>query len=409
MALRFDIYILRQHAVPFLLSFFVYTFVLIMNRLFELVDLIFGKGLEPSTVTLIFLYSLPFIIAITAPMAFLTSVLAVFGRMSEDFEIISLKALGISPLRILPPLVFFAGIFIIFMVYFNNHILPDTNHKVKMLLLEVGEKRPVAELAPRSFISNFPGYILYSRAIDKSSNPAKLEDVILYRKSDDNLTGSEFIISREAGISLDREQNLITFTMSGGQRHILGQFGAYWNMDFDTQYINVFLPPEARPDTSYRGDRELSAQQMSQRVRLWEKDLDSLKRLKDSVSLFSDYPDEGTLISADIQMQGIKNDIDRYSVEIHKKYSLPFAAMTFIFLGVPLGILTRKGGMGAAFGIAILITTVYYIFIVSGETLSDRGFLNPAVAMWSANFFFLALGLFLYHGFFFDSIHFWKR
>lgn len=410
MILPFDVYVLRQHTVPFILSFFVYTFVLIMNRLFELVDLIFGKGLDPATVGLIFLYSLPFIIAITAPMAFLTSVLAVFGRMSEDFEIISMKALGINPLRLLPSLSLFAGVFVVAMVYFNNHILPVTNHRVKLLLLEVGEKRPVAELAPRSFISNFPGYLLYARAIDKSSHPAKLEDVLLYSKIDDAGGNTEFIISREAFISIDRNWNLVTFTMTDGQRHILGQDGAYWSMDFDTQMINIFLPPEARPDTSYRGDREMSAREMAERIRTWNRELDSLRNFRDSaVAASSMPPDEILLSSADIQIQTIESEIDRYSVEIHKKYSLPFAAFTFIFLGVPLGIFTRKGGMGAAFGIAILITTVYYIFIVGGETLSDRGFLNPLVSMWFANIFFLILGLWLYYGFFFDSIHFWKR
>ncbi|MBN1151432.1 LptF/LptG family permease [candidate division WOR-3 bacterium] len=409
MLLSFDIYILRQHAVPFFLSFFVYTFVLIMNRLFELVDLIFGKGLDPGTVGLIFLYSLPFIIAITAPMAFLTSVLAVFGRMSEDFEVIAAKALGINPLRLLVPLVFFATVFILIMVYFNNHILPETNHRVKLLLLEVGEKRPVAELAPRSFISNFPGYLIYARAINKSSNPAKLEDVLLLSKSEVSQENSEFIISKEASISIDREWNMITFKMNEGQRHILGQNGSYWTMAFDTQTINILLPPEARPDTSYRGDREMSAQQMIQRVNSWQRELDSLEKTVMSPPS-TEFPENEALItSLDVQIKSLKSEINRYSVEIHKKYSLPFAALTFIFLGVPLGILSRKGGMGAAFGIAILITTIYYIFIVGGETLSDRGFLNPAISMWSANVFFLTVGLWLYHGFFFDSIHFWKR
>ncbi|KQC13583.1 MAG: hypothetical protein APR63_08165 [Desulfuromonas sp. SDB] len=412
--MAFDLYIIKQMIMPFSLSLFVYTFVLIMNRLFELVDLIFGKGLDPITVGKIFLYSLPFIIAITAPMAFLTAILAVFGRMSEDFEIIAYKALGINPFRILVPLGFTAFLFVFFMIYFNNHILPDSNHKVKVLLMRVSEIRPAAELAPRSFITSFPGYILYARAIDKTSHPATLEDVLLIEKSE--YAPANFVTAQQASITIDNQWNLITFEMNRGQKQVIGEDGIYWEVDFDQQLTNVFLPPEARPDTSHRGDRELSAGQMMNMVSRWQHQYDSLKRELAELQSQShnQIPQDNQLYSRQLetinnQLKALNDQINKYLVEIHKKYSLPFAAITFIFLGAPLGIKTRKGGMGAAFGIAILITTIFYIFIVGGETLSDRGLIPPFWAMWSANIIFLFIGFWLYLGFFMDNLIWWRK
>ncbi len=409
----FDIYILRQQISPFLLSLFVYTFVLIMNRLFELVDLIFGKGLNPLMVGEIFLYSLPFILAITAPMAFLTSILSIFGRMSEDFEIIAYKALGLNPFRLLLPLGFAALVFAFFMVYFNNYILPESNHRVKNLLLVVGEIRPAAELAPRSFIKSFPGYTIYARAIDKTSRPAKLEDVLLIENTDYATFG--YVTARQAFISIDREWNLISFEMIEGQRHISGENGDYWEVDFERQILNVFLPPDARPDTAFRGDRELSAAEMMTYINNWKGDVDSLEKFlltiiesEDEIILQEDML-EHRIAGVNMQIRTVKSEINRYLVEVHKKYSLPFAAITFIFLGAPLGIKVKKGGMGAAFGVAILITTIYYIFIVGGETLSDRGVITPFWSMWSANIIFFIIGIWFYYDFFHDGLKFWKK
>ncbi|MCK5087047.1 MAG: LptF/LptG family permease, partial [Melioribacteraceae bacterium] len=84
-----------------------------------------------------------------------------------------------------------------------------------------------------------------------------------------------------------------------------------------------------------------------------------------------------------------------YWVEIHKKYAIPVACIVFILIGAPLGIMTRKGGLGIAAGISMFFFLLYWAFLIGGEKLSDRGMFSPFLGMWSANILLLILGIYL--------------
>ncbi|OGU57291.1 MAG: hypothetical protein A2V66_11720 [Ignavibacteria bacterium RBG_13_36_8] len=88
-------------------------------------------------------------------------------------------------------------------------------------------------------------------------------------------------------------------------------------------------------------------------------------------------------------------DINRYWVEIHKKYSLPFACIIFVLIGVPLGTMTRRGGFGVAAGVSLIFFLIYWAFLIGGEKLADRGLISPFWGMWSANILLGILGVFL--------------
>jgi lipopolysaccharide export system permease protein len=87
--------------------------------------------------------------------------------------------------------------------------------------------------------------------------------------------------------------------------------------------------------------------------------------------------------------------IDAYLLEVHKKYSLPAACVVFVLVGAPLGILARRGGMAVSVGISIVLFILYWAFLIGGEELSDRGFVSPVLAMWSANILLGLVGLVL--------------
>ena len=88
----------------------------------------------------------------------------------------------------------------------------------------------------------------------------------------------------------------------------------------------------------------------------------------------------------------MERKIRRYQVEIHKKYSIPFACIVFILLGAPVAIKTGRSGMGWGITFSILLFTMYYVFLVSGEELADRQLLAPWLAMWAANILLVAFG-----------------
>ena len=84
---------------------------------------------------------------------------------------------------------------------------------------------------------------------------------------------------------------------------------------------------------------------------------------------------------------------NRYLVEFHKKFAIPFACMVFTLLGVPMAVSSSRSGRGVSVSLAIGVFLVYYLFLVGGEKMADRGRLDPFLAMWSANFFLLAVGI----------------
>lgn len=99
----------------------------------------------------------------------------------------------------------------------------------------------------------------------------------------------------------------------------------------------------------------------------------------------------GNLYTIDNQ----QNAVSTYMVEVHKKYALPFACFFFVLVGVPLGVLTKRGGFGVGAGLSLIFFLLYWIFLIGGEKLADRRLLSPAVAMWSGNAVILLIGLFL--------------
>jgi len=87
--------------------------------------------------------------------------------------------------------------------------------------------------------------------------------------------------------------------------------------------------------------------------------------------------------------------INRYRVEIHKKFSIPFACIIFVLVGSPLAIRMGRSGMNMAVGLSMLFFLVYYVCLIGGEKLADRGFISPVTAMWSPNIFFFVLAVVL--------------
>ncbi len=94
----------------------------------------------------------------------------------------------------------------------------------------------------------------------------------------------------------------------------------------------------------------------------------------------------------------IKNysrNINKYGVEIHKKFSLPFACILFVITGASLGVLTKKGGFAIGTSLSLGFFIVYYIFLIGGEDMADRNIVSPLIGLWTPNLILLIIGLYL--------------
>ncbi len=374
-------YYVKEHLVPFFLALLVLTFILIMNRIFELVFNIVGKGLSVLIVLKVFILSLPFIIALTVPMAVLVAVITVFGKSSQDFEIIAIKSGGVNLYRLIIPVLLAVFLLSMGMVYFNNHILPEANHTVKNLLIDINEKKPTMRLKQGIFSSPFKGYDIYIRKIDQRTS--NIYDVLIYQSEKGKLVK---VVISDSG-EMATAEGRIVLQLFDGEMHEVDQKEPlhYRKLSFKKHtlvfpYDDEFVAKERE----YRSDRELSAFAMGMRIKDVEKEIAKIRK-----------ETAGSKRDRERRINIKLKEINRYRVEIQKKYSIPFASVVFLFLGVPLGIKTRKGGVAVATAISILFFVVYYIFLVGGEELADRGYMPPFWGMWLPNILFFIVGIVL--------------
>lgn len=404
------------------------TFVLIIDFIHQIVELIIGKDLATWTVLKFFVYNLAWMLALSVPMAVLVSTIMAFGRLTSDHEILAIKSSGINLVRLMIPVIIAATLLAGFLMWFNNEVLPEANHAVSTLRGDIQKMRPTFQLQSRVFIDYIPGYIIL---VDKVNHrTSELSGVVIYDQKDRKL--SRTITADSGTVEFSAQGQYITFHLRHGQIHEqdLTNENAYRVSDFESQtFIVQNLGTRLEEtDRSYRGDREMSAAALAEKTHAWEKEIDNYQKIirddtDSALNLILSPPPEllSTAIKRPEMLQQAAtgkayqrhNEVTRllrtrkgqihsntklvnsYDVEIQKKYSLPIACLAFVLIGAPLGVMGRKGGMAISVGISIGLFTLYWAFLIGGEQLADRLVLPPWLAMWAANILLGLIGLLL--------------
>jgi lipopolysaccharide export system permease protein len=310
------------------------------------------------------------------------------------------------------------------MIEFNDRILPDLNKRSRLLWADISAMRPTLVFRSGVFITDIPGYLVLIDKIDHATS--RVESVNI---TDTRVPAKPQIIVAEYGYlkMTDNGRNM-RFTLFNGEVHSLDTQNPdnYRKVSFEEYIKNVsdVQSELVRTDTEFRNDREMSIAQMEQRVdqaslaivpfrqritsalesrvaRLFSDSaaIATSESISDSAAVDEVRSDAAALLRqverGHQQLLAQRKIANKYKIEIYKKYSIPAASLAFVLLGAPLGILTRRGGMGIAIAISIVLFTVYWAFLIGGEDLADRGMMSPFWAMWIANFLMGALGLYL--------------
>ena len=151
-----------------------------MNLLFRMLPKLAGKGIPLLTAIEYFALSLAWILALAVPMAVLISTLSAFGRMAADGEITALRASGVSPRRLIMPALIGGFLMTGWVFYFNNYLLPDMNHRTKLLQIDISRKKPTFNLEANIFNFDIPNYVMLSKNINPETNSLK-ELIIQFR------------------------------------------------------------------------------------------------------------------------------------------------------------------------------------------------------------------------------------
>ena len=417
-------YILREHIGPFLLAFLTITFLLIIDLVPKIIDHIIDKDLEVAVVFEIIGLNLAWMLALSIPMSVLVATLMAFGRLTSDFEITAIKASGVNLLRVLVPLLVAGALLMVGMIEFNDRVLPDLNKRSRLLWADISAMRPTLVFRSGVFITDIPGYLVLLDKIDHSTS--RVESVNITDTRD--RTKPQIIVAEYGYLEMtDRGRNM-RFTLYNGEVHSLDirDPNNYRRVSFEEYVKNVsdVKSELIRSDTEFRSDREMSISDMQDRVGKARLTVEPFRQrmtaalevrashlfsdsfvvkqtdsVTDSAAFSQVRQDAATLLRqverGYQQLQSQQRVVDKYSIEIYKKYSIPAASLAFVLLGAPLGILTRRGGMGVAIAISIVLFTIYWAFLIGGEDLADRGLMSPFWAMWIANILLGALGLYL--------------
>jgi lipopolysaccharide export system permease protein len=390
----------------------------------RIIDRVIDKNLDLLVVLELIGLNLAWMLALSIPMSVLVATLMAFGRLSSDFEITAMKASGINLLNILIPLLIAGSLITYGMIEFSDKVLPDINKKARTLLGDIQAMRPTLIFESGVFITDIPGYLVLIDRIDHETS--YVEGVRITETKDPRKP--RLIIARDGYLEMTDDGRNMRFTLNNGELHTLDLQDPddYHKIDFKNQVINVSGTGSelVRTDSEYRTDREMNIAQMQDHVlRALEAARPVRARIGNYLRSKFDYLFGDTFVSnmpdtvgdraalglvksdASVMVRHVERNNqqidaqkrirDKYLIEIHKKYSIPAASLAFILIGAPLGILARRGGMGVAIAIAILLFIVYWAFLIGGEDVADRGIVSPFWAMWSANILVGAVGLYL--------------
>ncbi len=390
-------YILKEQAGPFAFSMIALTVVLLLNQILKLLRYIVDKNLDPRVVGELFLLSLPFIIVLTIPMAVLLSCVLSYGRLTADSELAAMKASGLPLYRIMAPTLVASAVLAAGLVVFQDRVLPETNHRIRNLTSDIARKRPTFAIEPQLITELDKNTRLRVEGVDHRTGALRGVRILQLR-------------SGAPPVNIMAPRGRMTLDSAGGLTLELFD-GEILDADPDdplglrrTQFTAnsfYFLVDDAfeRTNSDYRGDRELSIGDLRQRIRD-----DRVLMVEEEARVIAERRKSAwppTRAQAQRWQRKAKivatkaREINKYWVEIHKKFAISVACISFVLIGVPLGSIPNRGRNALGIVLCIFLFILHYVCLVGGERFADRGILSPAVAMWAPDVVVSIIGLWL--------------
>ena len=413
-------YILKQHLGPFAFACGLIVFILILDVVLQMMDQVLGKGLAFGVAGRLFVYNLAWIIALAVPMAVLVAVLMAFGRLSADNEIMAVKSSGIGLMRLVYPVIWAAALLTLAMAFFNDRVLPDWNHRARNIAADLRRRKAAVVLKQKEgvFIRELGTYSLLIRRIDEESN--KLSGITVY---DSGQPGAPTTLHARSGeLRIFEEGRYIELTLNDGEYHRVDSdhHENFVRGTFARQVIHIEDRDRAfnQYRSSYRSDREMDISAMLDAIDNSRAEVRGTMAVMDSsVREFvaaavgpngdGSAPEDGKPADLRQRADDLKDRLkkhwllnksrqrkaDAFLVEIHKKFSIAAACLVFVLVGAPLGVIVRSRGAAVSVAVSLSFFFAYWMFLIGGEELADRGYVAPALAMWAPNIVFGLLGV----------------
>ena len=343
---------------PFFLGLLIFTFILLMNKILKLMDMVINKGVGITEVLSLISMLLPSLLVLTLPMSILLAVLICLGKLSSDSELTAIKASGVSLYQMLPPFVVLCVTGFILTSVLTLYLLPRSNLAFRRQLIETAKKHSEASLEEGVFNDSFKDMVVYVNRFNRRKN--NIHGILISDKRDPDLP--TIIVAKEANLFSLPGAGGILFELFDGSLHRLNRRKQSYQYVLFDQYRMKFQFED-------------------------EKAEDELKR-KEMGLLF--------LINEAIRRKRAGVSAIRINVEINKRLAFPFACLVFGLLGVSLGCAWRKGGRSYGFILSIFIVFLYYMLLSVGENLAKSGYLLPFMGIWMPNVVMGTAGIHLF-------------
>ncbi|POY38586.1 permease [Solitalea longa] len=433
---------------PFVATFFIVSFILLMLFLFKYIDELVGKGLEWYTILQLLGYNFAVNVPLALPLAILLASIMTFGNLGEQYELVAIKASGISLSRAMVPLVFVMVLLSIAAFYFSNIIMPHSFLKMGALLYDVRQKKAAFSIPEGVFYNDLDGYSI--RAEKKDADGKTLYGLMIYDHTQGNGNMNVVLAKKGEMYKSDDDRYLVLNLYEGvrysenpgengyndRQRQVRIRFKEY-GLKFDLSGFNLSRTKEELFKDHYQmlNVRQLLVKEDSiqnliatkqQNLNAYveptflifrphanykkiipEKDLkwknkdvlmnfpavDRLQVVDDAINSMRNV--KSYLTSAKDESTAQFEILRKHMVEFHRKFTLSFACIVLFFIGAPMGAIVRKGGLGLPVVISILFFLVFHVLSIGGEKFARQGKLEPYQGMWVATLVLVPIGIFL--------------
>lgn len=439
--------VVSSYIGPFVVTFFIALFILLMQFLWKYIDDLVGKGLEWYIIGELLFYSSAGLVPLALPLAVLLSSIMTMGAMGEHYELVAFKSAGISLNKIMWPLVVISAFLVLAAFYFSNNILPVANLKGLSLLYDVRHHRPAFNLMEGVFYKGIDNYVI--RVSEKDADGQTLRGIKIYdhadRQGNVNMTAAEW---GTMAITPDRRHLVLTlyngvnyqeagdnprdpakpFQRSYFEKQIrkldLSSFDLrrtdeeLFKSNFRMLNLNqlVFYEDSLSGELDNKKDQFIQSYRarLSYFFRLDSADFAAVppgdKPLMDIKGTEDRYSRESMIINQAMGLVRTNKDhtafshdefeqrrrtLARYQIEFHRKFTLSIACIVLFMIGAPLGAIIRKGGFGLPMVVSVLFFVVFHVASVTGEKFAREGVLEAWQGMWLAPMLLLPIGILL--------------
>ncbi|MBO7585643.1 MAG: LptF/LptG family permease [Bacteroidales bacterium] len=441
-------YLCKNFLGPFVLTFFVALFVLLMQFLWKWVDELVGKGLELTVLLKLMFYASITLTSMAFPLAVLLASLMTFGNMGERYEIVALKSAGVSVQKMMAPLAILSIVIAAIAFEFSNEVIPKATVKLRMLLFDIQEQKPALNIEEGVFYTGFDNYAI--RVGKKMPDGETVKDVMIYDHSR-RMGNTSVTYAKRGTMRVTPDKQYLVFTLYDGSFWDESPFARGGNggrypltrATFDKQYKRFDMSAFSLGETDenfYEGhSTALSISELNERIDTLKKELTKLAHgasdvffgnlyyfnifIKNDSTRFdtmtraqrcdlADVPEDQAFkifsyadnasrsfiysVRFSYQDMEFRNRyLWSFQIEFFRKFTLSLACVLFFFIGAPLGSIIRKGGIGIPLVVTVVFFTLYFALSITGEKIAKSSVWPVWFGMGLSSFILLPICIFL--------------